>query len=542
MGEVDELVLSLYRVGAFKLGKFKLKSGVISPVYIDLRVIVSHPDILKQISHQLWLKARDLKFHRLCGVPYTALPMASVLSVEHSLPMLMRRKERKKYGTAKLIEGELKQGDTCLIIEDLVTSGLSIFETVEPLAELGVKVTDVVAVLDREQGGSKNLADGGIRLHSVLKISEMLQILLKHKKIEAALADQVMDFVSKNQITKTAPEQDKKASKSTVTTELLRMTFEERSRLSKTSMGRRLFQLMQAKQTNLCVSADVTKSSDLLRLADECGPYICVLKTHIDVLEDFSTEVWEKLQQLAKKHNFLLFEDRKYADIGNTVQMQFQQGVYKTSTYADIVNAHVVPGPGIIDGLKAGRVPGKDVALLLLAEMSSKGNLATGSYTEAAVRMAEENADFVMGFIAQKSLSKNPGLITMTPGVKLAKPGAGDKLGQQYNTPELVVSGGTDIIIVGRGIIAAKDGPGQASQRYREAGWRAYLKRTRPSRFNIFRNTEMFTSSRCGEIPVIFLFQKQAAHDRVDPGISITDHKWSWIQMRARRRSQCRFL
>jgi uridine monophosphate synthetase len=125
-------------------------------------------------------------------------------------------------------------------------------------------------------------------------------------------------------------------------------------------------------------------------------------------------------------------------------------------------------------------------ALLLLAEMSSAGNLLTGAYTQQCVSIARQHRDFVMGFIAQHSLNSEPGdnFITMTPGVNLPPKGeegeklAGDDLGQQYNTPrKIVYEQGCDIIIVGRGIIKADD-PGMEAERFRKEAWAAYEART----------------------------------------------------------------
>ena len=151
--------------------------------------------------------------------------------------------------------------------------------------------------------------------------------------------------------------------------------------------------------------------------------------------------------------------------------MQYAQGVYHIVDWADIINAHTVPGPGIIDGLKEVGEP-KGRGLLLLAEMSSEGNLAVDEYTEETLQMAKANPDFVIGFITMKKLLDEPNFINITPGVKLAK--GGDRLKQQYNTPEKVINEqGSDIIIVGRGIYEADD-PVAEAKKYRTEGWKAY--------------------------------------------------------------------
>lgn len=236
--------------------------------------------------------------------------------------------------------------------------------------------------------------------------------------------------------------------------------------------AKRLCEIIANKQSNLCLSADISDSKKLLDLADRVGSEICLLKTHIDILTDFDADFLIALKALAQKHNFLIFEDRKFADIGHTVKQQYGGGLYRIVEWADISNAHTVPGPGIIQGLQeVGSL--KQRGLLLLAEMSSVGSLAQGSYTQASVKMAEDFPDFVMGFIAQRQLTENPGLIHMTPGVQWHQ--AGDSLGQHYMSPEhAILENRTDIIIVGRGIYQASD-PLAEAKRYREAAWEAYL-------------------------------------------------------------------
>lgn len=247
--------------------------------------------------------------------------------------------------------------------------------------------------------------------------------------------------------------------------------YKERIPLCPCPIAQRLLEIVEDKESNIAVAADCTTSRELLALAERVGPHICMLKTHIDILEDFSLDTVDALSALAAKHRFVLFEDRKFADIAAIVQEQYAKGLYRIASWADLVTVHALPGPGILAGLKHVGLPlGRGA--LLLAEMSSAGTLARGAYAEDVVRMAKEHADFVVGVIAQRRLSSDPTLLHFTPGIQCAA--TSDGLGQTYRTPQAAIEAGSDILIIGRGIARAEDPAAQAAF-YREQSWKAYV-------------------------------------------------------------------
>jgi orotate phosphoribosyltransferase len=179
MTKNNSLIESLYKIGAVKFGSFTLKSGQNSKIYMDLRQIVSHPAVLRHVAEAIWEKVSSAQFDMVCGIPYTALPIATCISLLHNIPMIMRRKEKKDYGTKQQIEGAYKAGQYCLIIEDVITSGMSIMETTDELEAAGLKITDVAVLIDREQGARENLEKRNYHVHAALTLKQILKTLLQ---------------------------------------------------------------------------------------------------------------------------------------------------------------------------------------------------------------------------------------------------------------------------------------------------------------------------------------------------------------------------
>ena len=189
----DSLILlyeKLLHRGCIKFGEFTLKSGIKSPIYIDLRGIISFPDLLQDVAQAYLHILHLLTFDRIAGLPYAAIPIATAISLQGNYPMIYPRKEAKTYGTKADIEGEYQAGEKIVVIDDLATTGGTKFEAIEKLTSAGLIVRDVVVLIDRESGASEALQAAGIHLHAVFTLSTLLEQweirgVLEKDKVEA---------------------------------------------------------------------------------------------------------------------------------------------------------------------------------------------------------------------------------------------------------------------------------------------------------------------------------------------------------------------
>ncbi|MCG8336788.1 MAG: orotate phosphoribosyltransferase [Proteobacteria bacterium] len=191
---IDDLIA----IGAVKFGEFVLKSGIKSPIYLDLRLIISYPDLLTKIAAALMEISRDLSFQRIAGIPYTALPIATAFSLQSGKPMIYARKEVKDYGTAKQVEGIWQEGESVLVVDDLITDGGSKLETFTTFENQGLKISDVVVLIDREQGGKERLEKKGYHLFSIISIFEILDRMKETNRIVESEYQNIKQFLTEH--------------------------------------------------------------------------------------------------------------------------------------------------------------------------------------------------------------------------------------------------------------------------------------------------------------------------------------------------------
>ena len=198
MDAKTQLVYSLNDIGATQFGAYKLKSGIISPFYLDLRVLVSHPRVLRETAQVMAQYLSTLQFDRICAIPYAALPIGTAVALEMNRPLIYPRREKKDYGTGRAVEGEYRAGETAVVIDDVITTGVSKIQAIEPLANAKLKVRDIVVLIDREQGGAQEITRRGYQFHAILKITEVMQILQDAGKVTDEQHRDVLAFLAQN--------------------------------------------------------------------------------------------------------------------------------------------------------------------------------------------------------------------------------------------------------------------------------------------------------------------------------------------------------
>ena len=196
-----EICKILNKIGALKFGAFKLTSGKISPYYIDLRIIPSFPDAFQKICNlQVAFIKEEIgvkNFDRIAGIPITGIPFASLIAYNLKKPFLYIRKGVRLHGRKRRIEGILTPGDRVLLIDDLITTGLSLTEAKEAIEAEGGVTTDAVVLLDREEKGKEKLDKKGIKLYALLKMTEIANRLCEIGAIDEVQLKTILKQIKK---------------------------------------------------------------------------------------------------------------------------------------------------------------------------------------------------------------------------------------------------------------------------------------------------------------------------------------------------------
>jgi orotate phosphoribosyltransferase len=195
--ELQKIAIGLAQHQLVKVGEFKLSSGIMSPYYVDLRAMPSHPELFDWVTdaYAAELKSSGLAFNRIAGVATAGVPIATLVAYKLKKPFLYVRKEERNHGTKSLVEGVIEPGDPVIVVDDVVTTGGNLLRTIEALRERGAKVEYVLVLVDREQGASENLAKIGVKLIALLTSSELIRELYLKELVGKEDYDKVINYI-----------------------------------------------------------------------------------------------------------------------------------------------------------------------------------------------------------------------------------------------------------------------------------------------------------------------------------------------------------
>jgi uridine monophosphate synthetase len=411
------VVEKLKEIGVLQYGSFLLKSGAESNYYCDFRILVSYPCIMKSI-YRLIPDSMFSGVDLVCGVFFGGMALANLISFARDIPQIFVRDNEKKHGTKKKIEGVFREGQTVLLIEDVITTGGSVLEKIRVLEYYGLRVR-VLTILCR--GGLSDV--GGVVVNSILPLDAVVS-----GGLEVSLGGGVVD---------------------------------------------KLYRIAFRKKSNIVLSVDLSKSADIIRLIEETRDYILGIKIHSDIIEDFHVlleyleggggdEGVEGVEGVEGIDDLVIIEDCKVADI-SFISLQ---KVKNYCAYADYITYHCLLGDDLAVSLK-GAYP--ELGLLGVVEMSVGGCLINDVY----MRGAESQLELMDGCVIQGNGIRMFGRklpVTFSPGISLSS--RADNYNQTYRNPILEKVG--EFWIIGRGIYLAGD-VGEEARLYRDLGWKHFL-------------------------------------------------------------------
>lgn len=229
--------------------------------------------------------------------------------------------------------------------------------------------------------------------------------------------------------------------------------------------------LITEKQSNICVSLDLTDKDEIIKILNIIKSHVVMIKLHCDIIDDFDIDFIENINRICKENKILIFEDRKFADIGYIFRKQFEGGNNKISNWANLITVHSLVGDGTIKEFN--KIKRENQGILLIANMSNKNNNFDENYKKSTIELANKNKDDVIGFICQNELC-NDIFLHLIPGVNIDV--KNDNSDQRYISPKTAIKRGADIIIVGRGIIKQKNIL-ESCILYKNICWNLYIKK-----------------------------------------------------------------
>ena len=305
----DKLIIELFNKKCIQFGEFTLKDGSKSPIYIDLKNIISFPYILNSILTLLYEKIQLLEFNRLLGVPYGGLVLSSALCSKYSLPMILVRKETKKYGLKKAIEGVYEPKDICLVLEDTISTGSSALDFINKIKKYELIVNDIIVICDRRKDSKYDF--GGRCIHSIFTINDVMNTLYKTKSIDTKTYDTIKTHFSNIKFDTYAPD-------------------------FKNGNLKHILSNKNNLKTQYCFDANFKDFTKIIELVLFYKYKICILKIYTDIIENLTLDNIGILKKFSVQYNFLIM-DGKLFDYNETRFFYQYTGKFKLNEWINLI-------------------------------------------------------------------------------------------------------------------------------------------------------------------------------------------------------------
>ena len=447
------------------INSYTLKNGSKVEYYFNTKNIYSTPELMHLVVDKMeeiiihYIEKEKIDYNHIAGVPYGAVPLSSIISKNLNTSNLFIRKEAKTRGTKNIIENNYEIGDSVILIEDVITSGSSILETVKLLENNGLIVSLVVCVFNRKTGGLNNLKktlDCPIEyLYDIEKLSSYLNIHKKinefdYGKIIGSIAIEKKNFVNSLEYKKKQIEDENEFNNS-----VKNYDFIFNNKLSKLVMN-----LVVAKESALCLSLDVDSWEDGKKILELCGPYIVMVKVHVDLFTDIDNiDVFIKeIRDIARRRNFLIMEDVKMADVDKISYKKISNSFFRYDKWANFLTVQGITAKSILDYSSQENEESNvyHSNLALVSDMNQKNALIDKDYREKCIELIRNDNQMISVISQDGNNIKNK--IKFTPGVSLDFSSESNVNSRKYRSiSEAISRDKNHIIIVGNGIINKKD-------------------------------------------------------------------------------------
>ena len=496
--KVNEIYETLLKDEILEIGSFTLKNDMKTEYYINSRKLYSNVALMNMISDKIVNKINmktEIDYDHLAGVPYGTLPLVGLLSNKIDKPMLFMRKEKKGYGSKKIIEGKYEIGDSVILIEDTITSGSSIIDTISKLETLGVFVSYVLVLFDRETGAVNDIKQTlHIPVESLFKISKIsnyfsvknLMSDFDNGKIVSSIATDKKYYSYMKEETKRIEDEEKEK----------QLSIKNYEYIFNNSLSTLLIGLVIRKKTALCLSLDVSSWKVGREILELCGPYICMVKLHSDLFTDIGNInlFIKELKVLSRKYKFLIMEDMKLGDVDKITYKKITNSFFKYGEWANLITIHGLTANSVykysqtqnaIDKKPNTKNAIKDEIIIeeindaikqedggidnlnnididrklyfnnmcLVSDMNQMNCLCDEDYNNKCFELLNDNEDFSPIIVAQNG-NKVKDRVKLTPGVSINDSDINNKNRKYRSIEEAICNDKNHIIIVGNDIVS----------------------------------------------------------------------------------------